>query len=103
MTTPTQLAERIVAAINERLLTAELGVVAITPDVFTPIVERELAALVASQEALALCASVLEEAQNGLQWYQSEFPEVDSPADDEVHERIIDALAKASAATTSSK
>jgi hypothetical protein len=45
-----------------------------------------------AQASVARLRDLLSEAQNGLQWYQSEYPEDDSPEDDEMHERIDAAL-----------
>jgi len=35
---------------------------------------------------------ILEEAYNGLKWYRDTYPEADSQADDELYERIENAL-----------
>jgi hypothetical protein len=58
-------------------------------------VTDKLQQLTAEWETSAQLRDLLSEAQNGLQWYQSEYPEDDSPEDDEMHERIDAALAAA--------
>ena len=45
----------------------------------------------AAFEIMAL-KGILEEAYNGLKWYRDAHPEDDSPADDELYERIERAL-----------
>lgn len=44
--------------------------------------------------ALESALEVLESAQNGLRWYQTEYPEADSCADDELHQQIEESMSK---------
>lgn len=46
------------------------------------------------QEEIERLRRALQSAQAGLKWYQAEHPEDSSPADDEMHEEIDQALAK---------